>query len=369
MSEAMSTNRPRRLRLQFSLRLLLLVLTAFAIGFPIWYRWPYTEVTAKGTRTTTWQRQWGGGRLQHGTQTLRQGKLVQTSNYRRGEPHGPYMTKFGDKVVERGQYVAGKKEGVWTYAERASVNWHRGQLDGKCEFKSRQGDKTIAMFADGRLTHVSGQPVEDHLFAVLQSNVVDQRTAFELAITTTVDVVEMPLKDTMLHLQEAHNVPIMLDQRRIPDIDLPLTGAYSGIGLGSALTLLTAPHGLACDYRYGGLWITTDADAKDWRDPTGVAKIQPPSGSSLASAWNEPITVQAINLTLADVLHGVMQRLAIEIDTTKVEPTSVDPGRFPITISARGLPLRHVLGQLLYNAGCRCKLEGETLVILPPDEP
>jgi len=32
------------LRLQFSLRLLMLALTAFAIGFPIWYRWPYQTV-------------------------------------------------------------------------------------------------------------------------------------------------------------------------------------------------------------------------------------------------------------------------------------------------------------------------------------
>ena len=28
-------------RLQFSLRVLLLAITAFAIGFPIWFRWPY----------------------------------------------------------------------------------------------------------------------------------------------------------------------------------------------------------------------------------------------------------------------------------------------------------------------------------------
>jgi hypothetical protein len=37
-------------RPQFSLRLLLLAVTTFAIGFPIWYRWPIEEVTLEYPR-------------------------------------------------------------------------------------------------------------------------------------------------------------------------------------------------------------------------------------------------------------------------------------------------------------------------------
>lgn len=75
MSEAAVTTRPRTWRLQFSLRVLLVAFTAFAIGFPIWYRWPYRETIEKrdpatgklwSTRIITWQRQWGGERLPHG---------------------------------------------------------------------------------------------------------------------------------------------------------------------------------------------------------------------------------------------------------------------------------------------------------------
>ena len=42
---------PRRwpLRPRFSLRLLLLGVTAFAVGFPIWYRWPYVEEELTGS--------------------------------------------------------------------------------------------------------------------------------------------------------------------------------------------------------------------------------------------------------------------------------------------------------------------------------
>src|SRR5262245_11201972 len=76
----------RHSRLQFSLRLLLLAFTAFAIGFPIWYRWPYTEEELRypGKRDSTGQwkqdttkpplrrivrtfrRTWGGGKVQEG---------------------------------------------------------------------------------------------------------------------------------------------------------------------------------------------------------------------------------------------------------------------------------------------------------------
>ena len=70
MADSPTAARPRRWRLQFSLRVLVLALTAFAIGFPIWYRWPYREATVHrdstgavaARRITTWQRQWGGGR-------------------------------------------------------------------------------------------------------------------------------------------------------------------------------------------------------------------------------------------------------------------------------------------------------------------
>jgi len=34
----------------------------------------------------------------------------------------------------------------------------------------------------------------------------------------------------------------------------------------------------------------------------------------------------------------------------------------------RDIALRDALGQLLYNTGCRCRLEADTLVILPPED-
>src|SRR5207248_6526902 len=98
MSGAASILRPRTWRLQFSLRLLLLAFTGFAIGFPIWYRWPYEETEANSTalsrRITTWQRQWGGGRLKHGLERQVVGsETIESVMYRNGLRHGPYVSK------------------------------------------------------------------------------------------------------------------------------------------------------------------------------------------------------------------------------------------------------------------------------------
>jgi len=140
-----------------------------------------------------------------------------------------------------------------------------------------------------------------------------------------------------------------------------------GLDLCSALALLLSPHGLDCDYRYGCLCVTTAEDAKDWHDPTGVADIQPPKGSWLARAWNEPVEFQEIESPLADVIKRMVRGLAIEIDTTQIEPTADQPEAYLVTANFNRHPFRHTLGYALYRTGCGCRLEGDRLIILPPD--
>ena len=147
--------------------------------------------------------------------------------------------------------------------------------------------------------------------------------------------------------------------------DTPITAECRGIDLCSTLTLLTAPYGLGCDYRYGCLWISTAADTNDWHDPTGVADITPPTQSLLAHVWNEPVAIEGVENSLAEVLEYLETRLGIRIDVSRLK-TSDKGTDFPVTISLQGLPFRHTLGQLLYKTKCRCELEGDTLVISPP---
>src|SRR6478752_2832761 len=57
--------------------------------------------------------------------------------------------------------------------------------------------------------------------------------------TTTVDVVEMPLKDVVLYLTETHQIPIVLNLRKLEEAsvsaDTPVTKTLRGITLRSAL--------------------------------------------------------------------------------------------------------------------------------------
>jgi hypothetical protein len=157
-----------------------------------------------------------------------------------------------------------------------------------------------------------------------------------------------------------------LDLKSGFDADLPLTATLKGLDLQSVLVLLTVPHGLACDYRYGALWITKAKTVRDWRDPTGIADVKPPGGSALARAWDEPLKVDFIETPLADAIAYIEQKMAISIDASHVVTT---PNGKPISVTATLIdqPLRHVLGYVLHNSGCCCTLEGDKLVIAPSE--
>jgi len=381
--------------IRFSLRALMLAVTGFAIGFPIWYRWPYEEVevlpspvtstpTIEKRRITTWQRQWGGGKQKQGPERdLLGGHTLSITTYRHGRKHGPYVgytlhAKFNgpamhfvrsDEPTTIGQYSDDLKEGVWTRG-RSIETWHRGRLDGPAEIEFASGKKVALHFADGRLTRFNGNPAVNRLYDLRREDgVMDVRTVLELDKSTSIEAVETPLSDLATIISDQHNaLGIILETEKLPDIHLPISTSIQGVDLCSALTVITAAHNLGCDYRYGCIWITTAEDAKDWHDPTGVADVRPATGGAIARAWNEPSAAEVVNQPLATVLAKVAQPLAIEIDCTQIAPTADNPDAFPVLMNAYGLPFRHVLGLLLWKTGCRCKLAGDRLVILPPEE-
>jgi hypothetical protein len=187
-------NRPAWLRPRYSLRVLLVAFTAFAVGFPIWYRWPYEETmdSSADTRaksrqrsvTTTWQRQWGGGRLKHESEsTYENGKLILRATYHSGILDGPYETWSRNGAREAGQFIAGKKAGLWRSFNRdgdlwRSAEWRDDRLDGLCTIRSLKGrqqrlfvvagqfiqpDKTSFSLVNARRLLLDGANVEDRL--------------------------------------------------------------------------------------------------------------------------------------------------------------------------------------------------------------
>jgi hypothetical protein len=378
-----AAKRTRRFpRPQFSLRVLILLLTAFAIGFPIWYRWPYQETQVldggASSRTATWQRQWGGSRLQHGPQTANfWSKVDQTATYRHGILHGPWTEKMGNRYEQRGQYQDGEREGTWTARiDTRTVTRHylKGRLHGANEFDNVNGQPLVAHFEHGRLTHLNDMPVDDAAINRFKRRNLDARLANELSRETQLDVVQMPLKDVALFLSDRHGLPVAVDAKHV-QADRPVTADLRGLDFQSMLAILASSQGLAWDYRYGCLWITTPEQAAADNEPTGVEKLQPEEESALARVWNEPISIDVINKPLTTVLADLEQRLLFRIDTTRIARSEFQSRQFRVTEnlpgfssnSLPGIPFRHALGWLLYDTGCRCELDGDKLIILPPE--
>src|SRR5262245_10560218 len=79
--------------------------------------------------------------------------------------------------------------------------------------------------------------------------------------TTSVDVVEMPLKDVVTYFAEKHSIPMMLNIRELEEAsisaDTPVTKSVRSITLRSALNLLLNDLDLAYVIENGVLMITT----------------------------------------------------------------------------------------------------------------
>jgi hypothetical protein len=430
---------------RFSLRLLLLAVTAFAIGFPIWYRWPYAEeepvypMTNIGTRSavnlvpderhgpsqrivTTWQRKWGGGRARQGAKTTfdRSGTVLSVEHYVDDVLEGP-TSRFSyldladpfalavtgerhdtETRAVHGQHRAGKQSGMWTrsvevvkyektglttFAKRQSTpvliseSWREGKLHGQATVKDGDAIAFAAEFDDGRLVKLNGEEVQERLHQFLPREKIDlERVAAALDQPSGVGTFSGPVMDLTSFFSDfsyPDGPPVQCESMSVARHKVQ--AGLAGIDLRTALFLATEPFGLSCDYRYGSIWLTSAADAQNWHDTTGVGAIQPPADSALAAVWNQTADVTtewrppgsqqtSYVQPLAETMTGLALRLNVKIDNTQIEPTPDHPDGYPITAVLNGLPFRHVLGHLLSRTHCRCKLEGETLVILPPEK-
>jgi hypothetical protein len=319
-------------------------------------------------RVITWQRQWGGGRQKHGEERYYANeRCLELQTYRDGRLHGPFqqfMTKSG-RISTAGQYASGRRAGIWKEFD------HQGNETAQHEYRGG----TLWRATITRTYDVNSPPT-----AIRSAS---PSTARKLTIgwrgspwtgrsTMNESRSSSPGRRAWIALKCRSKMSrcicqiFVLDDSRV-DVNLPITETWIEVPLSAALTATTELRGLACDYRYGCVWITSAEDVEDWHDPTGVAQIVPPPGSQLARSWNEPVVVDTPAQPLADVLDGLVGRLAIAIDTSPLAPAADGDEPQLETTHFRPLPLKHALGILLYQTHCRCRLDGETLVILPPE--
>jgi hypothetical protein len=191
--------------------------------------------------------------------------------------------------------------------------------------------------------------------------------------------VNTPLCDAMVYLSDQTKTSHMLGLRG-EERELPVTTPETALPLIVALDRLLAPNGLACDYRYGVLWIDRASAIADWQDNTGVSEIRPPTGSTLAQIWErtDHLGMAFVETPILDSLQYIRDQHGpgLEFDTTAFPPRPRGPWRLgpvgtlpaelrPVTVVVGRLPFKHSLGLLLNEADCHATLRGETLVITP----
>lgn len=311
-----------------------------------------------------------------------------------GQRHGRCEFWEPGRLETLGHFECDKRSGTWTTdtdALKTVQSWKDDQLDGPSEFVWPDGRKKRMTFAKGRLTEVNGRPWSSPLYDAHHrretrddSQAIDDILYSNLNSPITIDCQGVPLSSAMVHLGTENpaglipnggvGTPILLDPR-LPDPHLPLTHKLDGLDVKTAMVLLLAKHGLVADYHYGAVWVTTPELAGPWTDPTGMDQIVPPEGSQLAKVWDQSVEVTTTWRSpiypgedpLAEAIATAFGTLPISIDTSRITPTAEDPDRFPVVAYLHNIPFRHAIAYLLYQAKCRCKLEGETLDILPPN--
>ena len=374
------------IRPRYSLRLLLIAFTAFAIGFPIWYRWPYEEeeqfyrerngVPDKtqppiARRVTTWQRQWGSGRLKHGLSTthLEPGRGREDLTYRDGKTHGPARSYGPDgRMLLLQQYANDELTRETCFGIDGSVQSERALVHGKQHGEAMQclanGGVIRYRFEHGRLTHIDGQTVESPLLDRLSQGIVDQDTARRLTRGTSPEFGDT-LREVLQWYGDENGIPMVIDSCAATSAEKP-DFASGAIDLASAIVMTAHAAGCECDYYNGCIWVLPGF-GQDWTDPTGVTEIRPAAGSVLATRWNEPVG-RISGRELATRISKMAEKLTISIDTTRIEPPEGDPNRYVVDEDIGFMKLRHALTVILFHSRCRCELHGETLVILPQDE-
>ena len=383
-----------RLRLQVSLRLLLLLVTAFAIGLSLWYRWPYEErerIYPIDPRTgqpdkllppnqevvTTWRNEWGGTRKRHGPVVWRSlatnREDITVEHYRAGRLHGKYIEKHDGNSVA-GQYDGGRKSGTWrrdiTSLHGAQIktteNWQNDKPHGEWTMLEPSGGTLRLTFDNSTLTQVNGHSIADVRDRLSQSAGFSRLEEKLLSRVPFDEFYECPLADLIDFIADDLECEIVVGDRKSAGV--PITWVWDDHTLETFLLSVTEQSGLSLEIRYGCLWIAQLEPPGVWRDTTSVESVQPPQGSQLAELWGKKVGVVTERESLSSVVQGFGPDVGEVIDVSQIAPTVYRPIRYPVTMVTRAMPLRAALGVLLSETGCRCKQEGQRVILLPPED-
>ena len=128
--------KPRILRLQFSLRGLLILMAVLGVALVI-FRWPWEVTSTQGTRTfrTPYHRGWNGKPLKHGLERVEDGKFTGNVWYDEGDRRREQFY-FEQELSTDIQYRQGEMDGPIV-----SIGMEgNGRLVGQCSSDREEGE-------------------------------------------------------------------------------------------------------------------------------------------------------------------------------------------------------------------------------------
>jgi hypothetical protein len=346
---------------RFSLKMLMLAVTAAAVGSAVWWRWP---VTIKSV--------------------IRRSPLIEdTTTYHRG---------LWGNLIEHGVYrrtVDGKIE--------REIHFYEGEA-GACEYRTE--NTVLAYEYKNRKLIAAPHGPRGSLLVQRMNDPALKKSAESLWADVDLDYATTPLKELIDDLHERFGLCLALRPRRTDVYETPITVNVKGWPIRMGFDAILSPRGLVLDYRYGVLCIVDAEGAANWQDFTGAMELQPPPESSLAERLDAPAKLTRIELQIApranpssrpfnelplsSVLRnlGAQQDVSVKLllthdDWEKLEAR--DDGMLGLpsdAIAIRGnaspvpseplpITLRQLLALILDKAELKCREEKGVLIIEP----
>jgi hypothetical protein len=267
-----------------------LFISAFAVGFPVVYRWPFQDEEFRyplgndgrpdltkppnAKIVTTWRRTWGGGSEKHGrrvTQNLNSSMLT-VEHYERDLRHGAFTAYIDNEIVANGRYFAGQRDGTWVFRApgidgQTTIQWHKGRVHGLWESNwpvTKVHERLH--FCMGRLTlffdkpYFFEKPYESRLLSQLaRDEIGDPRIVQALGRLSPVETAidqskEMSLEQFCAKFR-LQNGPELTIEPSLGIYTVSACPRYGGIDVASDLIMSLRDAWLDCEYRDGCLWI------------------------------------------------------------------------------------------------------------------
>jgi hypothetical protein len=407
-------SKPRTLRLQFSLRALLVAMALVGVAIVV-YRWPWTVVVeTKELRTSTqYHRSWDRSPVKHGLQAeqpvrgetvhrwfhegeLRKEQRFQAGvlrferNSRGGKLQGPWWAEADGRRVEGG-YEQDLEHGTWIYTlddEIREKRFHQGKLHGRREWRTRSGRVLqSAEYEQGRLVKWNDRELDAELHSWVEGNVSDedQRKIILMPISDPADgrgqfayfgaeVYRVGRSDFADDEPPSRYLTVQRQGSHRPKTSVwnEIEMGRPGVCLGAALLEDALENSQTFAHRFHTLHIVPiTAASLDWEDRTGVNRIRFEPDSQQARAWLAPAHANAFSdVRPEDRFRQMFQpksKTGITIDTTAIDepfpPGEPMLGGGSLKGPFGEFPRRDLLGIHLDREGCYCDQVGNTLVI------